>query len=385
MRILRLRARHHLLTSASHSDGVLSDPSGDLVIKPCTQAEVSFYDLAAASYPDLASFMPRFMGTLQHSASVAEATSGLSNPPPSDPSAAIVTPPIAGLKLLDLPATHPPSSSVPGTAATLAIDDVGPMKGKKLDTGLNIVLENVAAKFKKPNILDLKLGARLWDDDAKLEKRARLDKVSEETTSGSLGFRIAGMRIWQGEDKIVQDLDKFIASESGQKLQELDEVSNYVNHNKLYGRQFNANSVIEGFKKYLHVPSAGIGKKQAYLITQLFLGEVKGIQAALEALETRMYSASILLIYEGHGEAFEEAHEILSKPGHDVVEEEDEDEEDEDDEDDEDDSTPVLYAVRLIDFAHASFTPGLGPDENMLQGVRSTVKILEQLLKEYDE
>lgn len=371
--------QRQLANYAAHSDGVLSDPSGDLVIKPCTQAEVSFYELATASYPDLASFMPRFMGTLQHSASIAEATSGLPNPPFPDPSAAIVTPPITGLNLLNLPATHPPSSSVPGTAATLSINDVGPMKGKKLDTGLNIVLENVAAKFKKPNILDLKLGARLWDDAAKPEKRARLDKVSSETTSGSLGFRIAGMRIWQGKDKVVEGLDEFAASANGQILHELDEVSNYVNHNKLYGRQFNADNVVEGFKKYLHVPRAGIGKKQARLVTQLFLEEVKGIQATLEAIESRMYSASILLVYEGDCEAFKEAQEILSKPGKDIAE--DDDEED----DEEDDSTPGLYAVRLIDFAHASFTPGLGPDENMLQGVRSTVKILEQLLTEYDE
>lgn len=322
--------------------------------------------------------MPRYMGTLQHNASVAEATSALPKLPPSDPSATTGTPPMIGLQSLDLPATHPPSSSVPGTAATLPLDDVGPMKGKKLDTGLNIVLENITAKFKKPNVMDLKLGARLWDDGAKLEKRARLDKVSGETTSGSLGFRIAGMRIWQGKDKVVEGLDEFVTSGNGQILQELDEHSNYVNHNKLYGRQFNADNVIEGFKKYLHVPRAGIGKKQAHLITQLFLEDVKSIQAALEALESRMYSASILLVYEGDGEAFKEAHEILSKPGKEIVE-------DDDEHDEEDDSTPGLYAVRLIDFAHASFTPGQGPDENMLQGVRSTVNILKQLLSEYNE
>ncbi|TID25884.1 inositol polyphosphate multikinase [Venturia nashicola] len=374
------------LTSFDHAaaghEGVLSDPSGDLVIKPCTQAEVSFYELATTSCPDLANFMPRYMGTLQRSASVAEATSGLPKPPPAEPSAAVVTPPVSGLQSLDLPVTHPPSSSVPGTAATLSLDDVGPMKGKKLDTDLNIVLENVTAKFKKPNVLDLKLGARLWDDGAKLEKRARLDKVSSETTSGSLGFRIAGMRIWQGKDKVVEGLNDFVASKDGQILHELDEDSNYLNHNKLYGRIFNADNVIEGFKKYLHVPHAGIGKRQAFLITQLFLEDVKGIQAALEALESRMYSASILLVYEGDGEAFEKAYEILSKPGNEVLEEEDEND---DEEDEENDSTPRLYATRLIDFAHASFAPGQGPDENMLQGVRSTVKILEQLLAEYDE
>ncbi|QDS73183.1 hypothetical protein FKW77_002423 [Venturia effusa] len=371
------------LTSFDHAaaghDGVLSDPSGELVIKPCTEAEVSFYEFATTSHPDLASFMPRFMGTLQQGASVTEATAALPKSHHSDPSAAIVTPPIVGLEPLNLPATHSPSSPIPGTAATLPIGDVGPMKGKKLDTGLNIVLENIAAKFKKPNILDLKLGARLWDDEAKPEKRARLDKVSSETTSGSLGFRIAGMRTWQGKEKIVEKLDDFTASKNGQKLHELDEASNYLNHNKLYGRQFNADNVIDGFRKYLHVPHAGIGKQQAYLITRLFLDEIKGIQAALEAIESRMYSASILLVYEGDGEAFQEAHNFLGKAGQHVAEDDDEDD------DGEDDSTPVLYAVRLIDFAHASFTPGLGPDENMLRGVRNTMKILEQLLTEYDE
>jgi 1D-myo-inositol-tetrakisphosphate 5-kinase/inositol-polyphosphate multikinase len=364
-----------------HSDGVLSDPSGDLVIKPCTPAEVAFYELVNASYPDLANFMPRFMGTLQHNTSVSEATSGLSNPPP-DSAAASVPPPIAGLKLLNIPATHPPSSSIPGTDPTLLTSDASLLKGRKLDTELHIVLENVAAKFKKPNILDLKLGSRLWADDAKPEKRARLDKVSGETTSGSLGFRIAGMRVWQGKDKVIDGVDKFSAE--AQKMHELDEESNYINHNKLYGRHFKAENVIEGFKKYLHVPHAGIGKKQAHLLAQLFLEEIKEMQLALEAHETRMYSSSILLVYEGHGDAFREAREILSKP----VEEENAEQEDSDgaeDEDEDEDTTPGLYAVRLIDFAHASFTPGLGPDENMLQGVRSTVRILEQLVEEYDE
>lgn len=328
--------------------------------------------------------MPRFMGTLQHNSSIAEATSGLPNGV-TGREVVHSPPPLVGLKLLNRPTTHPPSSSIPGTASSLSINDIGPMKGKKLDTELHVVLENVAAKFKRPNILDLKLGARLWADDAKPEKRARLDKVSSETTSGSLGFRIAGMRLWQGKNKFIESVDEFAAPESGPKFHELDEETNYLNYNKLYGRQFNADNVIEGFKRYLHVPQAGISKKQALLLIQLFLEEIKEMQVALEAHESRMYSSSILLVYEGHGDAFQETQEILSKPTNDHAEEEDGEGEDEVDEEDDEDGTPCLYAVRLIDFAHASFTPGLGPDENILQGVRSIVKILERLLEEYDE
>merc|ERR1711939_862225 len=181
--------------AAAGHEGVLSDASGDLVIKPCTQAEVSFYELANAEHEDLAFYMPRFMGTLQ----LGNQTPATVAPPVSAEGASAPTAVVADAQVIGSTATHAPSSSVPGTAATLPISDLGPLKGKKLDTDLHIVLENVSAGFTQPNILDLKLGARLWDDNSKVEKRERLDKVAAETTSGSLGFRIAGMRVWQGD------------------------------------------------------------------------------------------------------------------------------------------------------------------------------------------
>src|ERR1700743_3592671 len=47
------------------SEGVLSDPEGLLVVKPCTQAEVSFYESAVAQHPSFVQYMPTFMGTLK--------------------------------------------------------------------------------------------------------------------------------------------------------------------------------------------------------------------------------------------------------------------------------------------------------------------------------
>ena len=47
---------------------------------------------------------------------------------------------------------------------------------------------------------------------------------------------------------------------------------------------------------------------------------------------------------------------------------------------DDDEDPPKLAAVKMIDFAHATWHPGQGPDENALRGMRSTVKILEDLL-----
>ena len=40
---------------------------------------------------------------------------------------------------------------------------------------------------------------------------------------------------------------------------------------------------------------------------------------------------------------------------------------------------PHIYSLKLIDFAHAEFTPGQGPDENALHGVRSLIRIFEEL------
>jgi 1D-myo-inositol-tetrakisphosphate 5-kinase/inositol-polyphosphate multikinase len=49
------------------------------------------------------------------------------------------------------------------------------------------------------------------------------------------------------------------------------------------------------------------------------------------------------------------------------------------DEDADEEEEPNTHAVKLIDFAHAEFVPGAGSDENVLHGVRSTVKLLEEL------
>lgn len=387
-----------------YSEGVLSDDSGELVIKPCTAAEVDFYEKVTSSHPDLAFFLPAYMGTLrlgdQTPSVLPGASSGRANaeavadttkldppvshyPSSSIPPGSTSTPSdVAELRPVAQTTTHAPSSSIPGAASTERLNASGPLKGKKLDTDLHIVLENATAGFVQPNIMDLKLGAQLWDDDAKPEKRARLDKVASETTSGSLGFRIAGMRVWQGPRKgmgveKLEDVVKGIGAEGAGQHWQLDDATNHRNYNKYYGRSFTADSVIEGFRQYLLVPSAGVGKEQAVKIAANILQDIQEIQEVLEHTESRMYSASILLVYEGDPRAFEKAVEAQKAARDAIANEEDEDEDDEDEAE-----PPKFFAVKLIDFAHAHFEKGIGPDENMLQGVRSTVRIFEKLIKE---
>ena len=106
-----------------------------------------------------------------------------------------------------------------------------------------------------------------------------------------------------------------------------------------------------------------------------FLNEVKDIEKILLSKESRMYSASLLFVYEGNPDAFKAAVDAIENAPEPKADAEDDDDEDEAE-------RPKIHAVKLIDFAHASFKESSGPDENMLAGVRSTIHVLEMLLKE---
>jgi len=268
-----------------------------------------------------------------------------------------------------------------------------PNKNKKIATDISIVLENAAYGYKRPNILDVKLGQRLWADDAPLEKKQRFDKIREQTTHGPLGFRIAGMRVYRGSDD-PKDLDH----------------EDYKIYDKDYGRYaVTEDNVVDAFRKFIFNESAGVDEELGKAVARAFMEEVKHVQEVLEKEETRMYSSSLLFVFEGDGEALraaideqsasvtmsqkgrgEAAGRSTSRVDSGIAMDEDTGElilteglagEDFDDDDD-DESVPRIYCVKLIDFAHAAFTPGQGPDENSLTGVRSLVQIFDELSKE---
>ena len=333
------------------SDGVLSDPSGAVVIKPCKQTEVDFYH-SAASHPHFAMYIPTFMGTLSLGTEAADAAAATGQ--------ATMIPTEAGQAIPESPHTI--------AKAPVVEKSWKPSGSGKITTDQAIVLENVAAAFKKPNILDLKLGARLWDDNAPPAKRARLDKVAEETTSGSLGFRIAGMRTWNGP-----------AVDGNVSLSH----DGYQVYDKNYGQSFNAENVREGFTDFFMFPKASNAKSPVRKVIKRFLEDLDGLLYVLEREESRMYSASLLFVYEGDKDVLKEAfaHEqqendesaangTESRDTHEETHEEDFD----------DEEKPAVQALKLIDFAHAEWTPGQGPDENLLRGLRSTIKVLEGLL-----
>lgn len=421
------------------SDGTLCDPDGELFIKPCVQDEIDFYESARKDHHAFAELMPKYYGTLCLS-EIKDADSLDKQVPEA---ASHMT---AHFKD---EAVHMAMETVAeATKAAEAAKQENIVwkenKTKKIATNTSVVLENLAYGFEHPNILDAKLGKRLWADDAPQQKKIRFDQISRETTNGSHGFRIAGMRVYKGTDEEAA----------------LDE-EKYLVYGKEYGREtVNSENIDEEMRKFIFNTHADIDDESGRYVASKFLEDLKQVEEVLEAEESRMYSASLLFTFEGCGEALRRAIHKTQHPAAttepalaDMAEYakipnfsgsridsgivlDDEDGEfvpqvaetdlspvqeevqsypveddmnrngvdpgvvlnmDEDDEDDEDDlsdfdemsTIPKVYSLKLIDFAHARWLqrePGsaekeIGPDINVLMGVKSLIAIFEKMTK----
>ena len=58
-----------------------------------------------------------------------------------------------------------------------------------------IIIEDLLSGFQRPNVIDIKLGTQLWDEDSSKEKIQRMEKASRETTSFETGVRLTGWRV----------------------------------------------------------------------------------------------------------------------------------------------------------------------------------------------
>ncbi|CRG84311.1 Inositol polyphosphate multikinase [Talaromyces islandicus] len=414
--------------AAAGHDGLRCHLSGSLIAKPCTQGEVAFYE-SSVYHPNFHAFMPQWYGTLtsadqQQSLSVGAGAQSQGN---------IVLSSLATSSATNIPADTAHVLQMPTGSQEVPWTPSG---GRKLDTGISIVLENVAEGFKRPNVLDVKLGARLWADDAPPAKRTKLDAVANETTSSSLGFRIAGMKVWSGQDITpgnnteAEFTNPYMTKHEGSEAQDgqVVEKNGYRRYDKWYGRSFSAENVKEGFEAFLAGAKAG-KIDRSKLIASRLAEELRALKFALESEESRMYSSSVLVIYEGDPDALEEALEFEKKRKEDEANKTPETEPieteaeidisqldglqpmdlevgdgtniqqalniqldpqslsamgaDEDDDEEDDEEVPIkVHDFRLIDFAHANWTPGQGPDENSLMGIKSLIKIMEDLAED---
>ncbi|KAL1876448.1 hypothetical protein Daus18300_002692 [Diaporthe australafricana] len=381
-------------------DGTLCDTEGELFIKPCTQAEIDFYQLLPQKHSRMLEIVPEFVGSLSLNAatdinSITEqlpVVDGDVIPEMKEQVLELISEKTAELTemITPTPMPAPTQDQAPGENVTWI-----PNASRKIPTDKAVVLDNAAYGFRRPNIVDVKLGQRLWADDAPLEKKRRFDKISAETTHRELGFRIAGMRVYKGSNN-PEDLDE----------------EDYRIYDKDYGRKdVNCDNIVEAFRGFLYNRRAGIDDEYARAVAEAFLRDLKHVCHVLENEETRMYSSSLLFIFEGDGPALKAEIDEQSRstaasvkarteedclPGRTTnridsgigLDDEGEivfptqEQYDELSESDEDADEQHIWRLKLIDFAHAAFVPGQGPDENILLGVRSLITIFEELSKD---
>lgn len=389
----------------------MCDADGELFIKPCTQAEVDFYESAVHSHPDFAAIMPTYIGTLALTETTDEAQIHAQIPSlveHADIPAHLKEEIQSHLHLDERPVlSHEPVAKKQKATDQEANDPAKWVPTRKLTTDRAVVLDNASFGFKRPNILDAKLGLRLWADNAPQQKKDRFDKIAAETTHKNYGFRVAGMRVYQG-------------STDEKKL----DPEGYIIYDKDWGRlTVNDDNLLDSLKKYIFNETAGIDDELAKLVARRFAKDLRHAQSVLENEESRMYSASLLFVFEGDGDALRAALEeekafkaaaeerlkaALAMPsphergparnacsalrvdsGIGISEEDlanDEtvltleiDDDDDDDWDDEEADLPEIHSLKLIDFAHAEWKEGHGPDENVLKGVRCLAQLFEDM------
>ena len=98
-----------------------------------------------------------------------------------------------------------------------------------------------------------------------------------------------------------------------------------------------------------------------------------------------MVGGSLLVVYEADLERAREGVKYWVE-GVGRVDEDDEEEEEDHSDEEEDEEKPKKphppYRVKLIDFAHTHYVPGEGPDEGILLGVDTVLKLLDGRIAE---
>lgn len=146
---------HTLAARVGGHAGVLASDDESLIIKPALALELAFYQHVATApeFAPLRNWIPAFMGTLK---------------------------------------LHGKQEGTSREGAPIIAPLAPEAEGVEKD---HVVLENLTHGFVRPNVLDVKLGTVLYDQDASPEKRQRMEKGARETTSLETGIRLTGFQV----------------------------------------------------------------------------------------------------------------------------------------------------------------------------------------------
>ncbi|KAJ2936596.1 hypothetical protein H1R20_g500, partial [Candolleomyces eurysporus] len=174
-----------------------------------------------------------------------------------------------------------------------------------------------------------------------------------------------------------------------------------LNTPKSYGKSIKPSDLPDGIARFFPVgsdslegapeePKQGLPRHVLLPVLKAVRAEIAEIKGALSKIEFRMVGGSILVIYEAEWERadaaikryVEESKRVSEKAGQ---EEEEEGEEDDDEEDDDEENIPPpAFTVKLIDFAHTRVEAGLGPDEGVLLGIDTVLRLLDGRIQQLE-
>jgi len=167
-----------------------------VICKPIQKNELEFYQYISEHLKDIIPFVPRYLGVV---------TMNYGDLPPTP----------TELKTKDSAKTEFTSKQSSQTAEFNRFSSWGLRCQQKKKSALQrrvvkyIKLEDLTMPFSRPNILDLKIGSRVYGVGDDPDKVKRKILKSAQTTSKSLGLRLCGMQVYNSEDDGYVFRDKF--------------------------------------------------------------------------------------------------------------------------------------------------------------------------------
>ncbi|RKP16043.1 SAICAR synthase-like protein, partial [Rozella allomycis CSF55] len=131
-----------------------------------------------------------------------------------------------------------------------------------------IKLENLLANCSKPCVMDVKMGVRLYDDEADAAKIEKMKKLAESTTSSVIGFRIAGIKYFRDNQYHVLD--------------------------KSFGKSLTPGNISTGLGTFFD----GIPCRKLSLVMDKVINRLEHIKHVVQVKKPRLYSTSLLFYYD---------------------------------------------------------------------------------------
>jgi len=222
-----------------------------------------------------------------------------------------------------------------------------------------INMENLLLPYKHPNVIDIKLGTRLYDDKADEYKKQKMISMAGISTASETGLLISAVQVYDRQRKVTKKVTK----NYGMFLK-----PRYLNQAII---RFFCNIVepLYGNDEYQkeHELSDEFFKSEPSDYVVGFLKEIlikiKELKNAVSQSHVVIYGSSICIIYETIDIA-KEVEKRCKNP----------------------DAYNYPFSFHYIDFAHASFVdPTSGDDESLMTGFNNFIKVIEDYLKTYNK